>query len=162
MAGYLPGGKRTGTARVWFVSQLLNDPSSRKTHATGLAVRHRRQGGGESAPVLRRRETCPSPLPIWKRLSMKKKAGAGSADAAQRVRQALTGCGRGRLQVLQRALADEAAIDPQLLDAYVDALRDRYGDLVRFVATRILPAFGPSAAKKLRPRLNLKGKASDG
>src|SRR5207249_174703 len=34
-------------------------------------------------------------------------------------------------------------------------------DLVRLVATRILPAFGPAAAKKLRPRLDLKGKASD-
>src|SRR5262249_39600450 len=93
---------------------------------------------------------------------MKKKAGAGSADAVQRVRQALTDRGRGRLQVLERALADGTAIAPKLLDAYVDALQDRYGDLVRLVAMRILPGFGAAAAKKLRSRLNLKGKAADG
>src|SRR5207244_1309856 len=85
-----PWGERTGTARLWFVSQLLNDPSSRRTHATGQprcpSVRHPRQGRGGPAPVLRRRETWPSPLPVWKRLPMKKKAGAGSADAGQRVR----------------------------------------------------------------------------
>src|SRR5262245_37202334 len=93
---------------------------------------------------------------------MKKKAGAGSAEAAKQVRQALTSRGRGRLQVLERALVDGTAIDRQLLDAYVEALRDRYGDLVRLIATRILPAFGAAAVAKLRPRLNLKGKGADG
>jgi HEAT repeat protein len=92
----------------------------------------------------------------------KTKADAGAAEARQRIRQALTGRGRGRFQVLEQALADGTAVDPQLLDQYVDALRDRYGDLVRLIATRILPAFGPAAAKKLRPQLNLKGKAADG
>lgn len=72
--------------------------------------------------------------------------------------QALSSSGGGRFEIVKSAHERGAFNDLRLIDPAIRALGDSYPELADLVAEKILPAYGPGIAPRLKENLDLKGK----
>ena len=82
---------------------------------------------------------------------------AVSARLIKPVIEALTTVGSGRWEIVNNAWERGLFSDPRLIDVSIAALNDHYGELAEFMASTVVPSFGPSAVPLLKDGLDFKG-----
>jgi hypothetical protein len=81
-----------------------------------------------------------------------------SARVLKPLLEALTTGGSGRMEIVRDAYEQGAFRDLRLITPALEAIDDSYSEMSEFVATKILPIYGPAILPELKAKFDPKGK----